>query len=249
MTAHCYDLATELPTFDFYSWLVTVAAKGATEIVIDSSGFRESVYCEEQLKRRVESIIRPGPALVGLPVRDGPDGDRSTTCRLEDFVAFNAAHKWTRLKSVLPPAKVKYTVTLRQQCRKSKYRNSNEWAWRRFAREIGARVIEDYDIEPMPLYERLALYAGAKMNFGVSGGPTFLLTLTDYPAMLFNFGPLGQREFLRVKAGLTPGMRPPWAAPHHIVHWGPDNYYSIMEGFRAWKKSRLSPITGATSTG
>jgi len=46
-------------------------------------------------------------------------------------------------------------------------------------------VIDDYYAKPIHLHDRFALYAGAKMNFGVCNGPVFTLSLTEYPVAMF----------------------------------------------------------------
>jgi hypothetical protein len=139
------------------------------------------------------------------------------------------------LRSVLPPGSARYTVTLRHQVRKSPYRNSNEAAWRQFASDIGAILIDDYDDRPIHLHERVALYAGAEMNFGVSCGPMFLCSVTEYPCMIFNWG--CQRPFLE-KVGLRYGEQMPWFGKDQIAVWGPDDLPSIRRNFDAWRESR-----------
>ena len=103
--------------------------------------------------------------------------------------------------------------------RKSPYRNSNQAAWRQFACEIGALVIEDYDDRPIHLHERVALYAGAEMNLGVSCGPMFLCSVTEYPCMIFNWG--CQRPFLE-KIGLRYGEQMPWFGRTRLRYGGDD---------------------------
>ncbi len=216
-----------------------VVAKGATEIVFDTSRWHKSVYSDEIMRRRFDSILAPGPALVGLPSRIGTDGDRSISSELEHFAELcRRGHRFPRPESVLPPGRARYTVTLRNQARKSPYRNSNAGAWRAFADEIGAIVIEDYDDDPLPLHERMALYAGADLNLGVSCGPMFLATLTSYPCMVFNFGPDGQLPFLEIKCRMPYGSRPPWLADNSTVIWERDTLALIRREFRKWQDSR-----------
>lgn len=90
-----------------------------------------------------------------------------------------------RLRSVLPPSTARYTVTLRNTQR-AEGRNSDGAMWRAFARDIGAVVIPDYDDVPIHLYDRMALYASAEMNYFCSNGPGILCSLTDYPCVMFN---------------------------------------------------------------
>lgn len=229
-----YDLQYELATFDFYNWLVMSAADGATEIVFGTKHYRDSIWPREILRKRFETIIAPGPALLGLPSREGDDGERRRTSKLKEFVTFCRERKFPRLRSVLPPGSARYTVTLRKQRRKSPFRNSNEAAWRIFAKEIGAVVIEDFDVRPISLHDRVALYAGAEMNFGVSCGPTFLCSLTEYPCMTFNHGSL--RPFLE-KIGLRFGEPMPWCGENQITVWERDDLNTIRRHFAAWERS------------
>jgi hypothetical protein len=235
----CYDLAVELLSFDFYGWLVARKAEGATEIVFDTSKFGPSIWPTEELYRRFDSIIAPGPALLGLPSREGKDGYRGTVgaSRLNHLVAAARSSTLPRLRSVLAPRSARYTVTLRQQTRKSPYRNSNEMAWRQFAGEIGALVIEDYDVKPISLHERVALYAGAEMNFGVASGPMFLCTLTPYPCMSFAWG-RGIQEVVLTKYGMPRGTNMPWCGSDQFTFWHSDELEIIRRCFAEWKARR-----------
>ena len=238
MTTFCYDLSRELVSFDFYGWLVRVKALGATEITFDTSAQLVSLWAPEIRRRRFETIIAPGPALLGLPAREGIDGQRlSVGCsRLGHLVKAAKAHSLPRLKSVWPAATAKYTVTLRQQKRKSTFRNSNEPAWRTFAREIGAVIIEDYDVKPICIHERMALYAGAVMNFGVSNGPMVMCSLSPYPCMSFAWGRgSDQREVLR-KYGMPFGTNAPWCGPNQYTFWDDDDLGMIRRRFQVWKE-------------
>jgi hypothetical protein len=230
-----YDLQYELAGFDFYEWLPVAAANGAAEIVFGTKVYRESIWPVEVLRKRFETIIAPGPALLGLPCREGDDGERVGSSKLKDFVAFVRRNPFPRLRSVRPPGSARYTVTLRHQVRKSPYRNSNVLAWRQFADEIGAVVIEDYDDKPILLHDRVALYAGAEMNFGVSCGPTFLCSITEYPCMIFNW--VNQRKF-HEKCGLRYGEQMPWFGKDQIAVWELDDLSTIRKHFDAWRKSR-----------
>lgn len=236
-----YDLKYELLGFDFFGWLVIAAARGATEIVFGTREIKESIWPAEVIWRRFESIIRPGPALAGLPWREGDDGERLDfgawpKFKLPRLVEFCKERSFPRLRSYLPPAEARYTVTLRQYD-KSPYRNSDEQVWRTFAAEIGATVIEDYSVEPIHLYERMALYAGAQMNFGVASGPMFLCTLTDYPCMSFDWGLGPQKQVLEL-SGIPAGSNLPWCGDNQYALWKPDDLSTIRKSFEAWNSGQ-----------
>jgi hypothetical protein len=123
--------------------------------------------------------------LLGIPVRSGEDGDRASGTHLIDRI-WRDAQKLTNglvpRMQTLERGNARYTVTLREYFYKPS-RNSEMIAWRRFADYIDAAVIEDYDYRPIALLDRMELYAGAEMNFGVPNGPFSILCLTDHPFM------------------------------------------------------------------
>lgn len=210
-----YDTAIYLTSFNFFEWLVQAEAKSATKIVFDIRGIRGDKWSTSKATQRFWSICAPGPALIGLPheVFDatviGATNARTLPHRPggRDLVEFwRAGGRFKRLRSVRPPGKERFTVTLRKTER-SPLRDSDEGVWRAFAAEIGARVIEDYDVYPLHLHERMALYAGAEMNYFVSNGPGVLCSFSEYPCMLFN---TVQAAGSLLKDGLAFGAQYPW---------------------------------------
>jgi len=231
-----YPCATELNTFDFFGWQAQVAAMGATEIVFDTShGFGPSIWPPEVQRRRFDTIIAPGPAMLGIPSREGTDGEQLASSRFRYLCDFADMHPdFPRLRSVSTPARgIKYTVTLRNQA-KSRHRNSNAPAWRIFAKEIGAVVIEDFDDKPIHVHERMSLYAGAEMNFGITCGPLVMCSLSAYPCALFGFGWEWGNGFLE-KAGLRYGQQMPWMGKNQFAVWDRDHLDTIREWFREWR--------------
>src|SRR5574339_101521 len=71
-----YDLEHQLCSSDFYGWLIEWAARGASEIVFTASKYRAPSFSPEVSRRRFETMIKPGPAFLGLPCREGTDGER-----------------------------------------------------------------------------------------------------------------------------------------------------------------------------
>ena len=200
-------------TFDFYNWLVIAKKLGAQRIIIDDEVVRTTKFPEAVMRQRIESIIMPGPALAGLPVERGSEGDmRVGSYRMSEMAKLG---EFDRLKTVLPPKNARYTVTLRNYHHHS-YRNSDEKLWRDFAQKIGARVIPDFADEPIHLHERMALYAGAEMNFGVTNGPLWALFVTPYPVVMVDCNvnaPLWQQH------GIMPGTQLPWSLPGQKLVW------------------------------
>ncbi len=227
-----YDLSRQIAGYDFFHWLIYVQMMGATGIVIDTSNVRASKWSMHTTMRRVKSIILPGPALAGLPCRLGRDGK---TCDgyLRAFLDLAKARPtFRRLKSVLPAGKDRYTVTIRNTERAT-HRNSNEQAWRTFAADIGARVIEDYEVQPIELHELMAIYAGAEMNFGVSNGPVTLGLLSEYPMMAFDFAKSARA--LENIGGMKFGDQLPWATKDQFQIWEADDLDVIRKHFNSWR--------------
>lgn len=222
-----YDLALNTASFDFFTWLVLAAAKGATEIVFGTATVKKGRWPEGVIRKRFHSIMEPGPELLGIPHRFGDDGVIPHGPNLRYLVDWCREGKsFPRLRSVRPAGGAEYTVTLRNNPHIPQ-RNSNEKAWREFADEIGAVVIPDYDDQPMHLHERMALYAGAKMNFGMVNGPMHLCSLAGYPVMMF-----GANEAVHAYSicGIPEGGNFPWASDGQHLIWEPD----APENIRKW---------------
>jgi hypothetical protein len=234
-----YDLGRYLASFNHFEWLLQVEACGATVVVFDIRNMREDKWPLEVTKRRFESICLPGPALIGLPHEVfGPETKEPTRARplalpggrpLVEF--WKSGRRFKRLKSVLPPKGVRYTVTLRKTQR-SPLRDSDESVWLPFAKEIGALVIPDYDVQPIHLHERMALYAGAQMNFFVSNGPGVLCSFSEYPCMMFNTqDALGSL----IEDGIGAGEQYPWMLTNQRAIWEAATAESLRRNFYHWR--------------
>ena len=227
-----YRLRERLVGFEFFLWLVMVKAAGATEIVLDPSNPKtKNLWRPGSVAEKFSSVVVPGAALAGLPHRiDQHEGGLNATPN--QIVAWSrAGNTFDRMTSVKPPAKCDYTVTLRKNRDGAVNRNSNEEAWRTFAKEIGAVVIEDYCDKPIHLHDRFALYAGAKMNFGVCNGPIFLISLTPYPVMQFVNSESARNAEARWE--VFPGQKYPWMLPHQNLIWEEDTLDNLRRNFDA----------------
>lgn len=228
-----WDLAYDTASFDFFSWLVMAAAKGATECVFGVEHVKRKMWPEDVIRRRFDSICAPGPALLGMPCRYGDDGLKPHGPHLRELIAFyREGNNFPRLRSVLPPRRdVKYTVTLRNNGHIPE-RNSNRAAWLAFAEKIGAHVIEDFDDAPISMFDRMAMYAGAEMNFGVVNGPMHLIVLSNYPMMMFGCH-MATRAY--EICGIEAGGNYPWARPDQFTIWQPDDLVNIQSAFDLWR--------------
>lgn len=223
-----YDFSAQVASFDFFTWLVHVQSLGATEIVLDTTKFRLSKWDIDEAWKRYHSVIEEGSALAGLPSREGTDGEVFGSHNLKDIAALPT---FNRLRTVLPKKNARYTVTLRRSTH-NPHRNSDEPVWREFAKLIGALVIEDYSVVPIHLYERVALYAGAEMNFGVTNGPLALLYLTNYPFMMFDC--ISSKKGF-AGHGIKKWTQLPWASKDQILVWDQKpKLNEIVNKFELW---------------
>lgn len=235
-----YDLSKYLASFNFFEWLVQVKAMGAKSVAFDIRHPKVNKWPQEKVLQRFHSILVPGCALADLDYRiysahlQGPP-------QALDFVEpggkqlvrfWNKYKRIPRLHSVKPTGAARYTVTLRKTQR-SPLRDSDEKAWRDFASEIGAQVIPDYDTEPMHLHDRVALYAGAEMNFFVSNGPGILCSLTEYPCMLFN---TVHAAGSLAADGIGYGKQYPWMLPNQRAIWEIATPESLRRHFYQWRE-------------
>lgn len=235
-----YDLGRYLTSFNFFEWLVQAEADGATRVVFDARRIRSDKWPANVARLRFESICEPGPALIGLPHETITGGDGSAMARdfgepggrrLVRFV--KSGRKFKRLATVKPPGTARYTVTLRKTQR-APGRNSEDGVWRDFARGIGALVIPDYEETAIHLHDRMALYAGAEMNFFCSNGPGILCSLSKYPCMMFNTH--HARESL-LADGMKEGEQYPWMLENQRAIWEQATGESLMRHFLHWRET------------
>ncbi len=224
-----YNLGKSIAGFDFFTWLVMQKESGVTSVSFDTNRPKSQKFSPAEIMQRYQSILKPGCALAGLTYDELGSGNVTQGGQVALVNHCNAGGTFPRLKSVLPPGKERYTVTLRNT-KRWPHRNSREEVWREFSAEIGALVIPDYDIEPIDLHERMALYAGAEMNFFVSNGPVILCFLSDYPAMSFD---VGQSPLINL--GIPMGGQYPFLLSNHRQIYEPDTSETIRKHFYHWR--------------
>ncbi len=227
-----YNIKKRIAGFDFYNFAVVARHKGYDEIVFDVSGLKKRKWDKETVKKRFESIILPGPELLGMKWSYGQVGDFVIDTDPKYIVDFyRAGNIFRKIECPIPPKKVEYTVTIRNTQR-APFRNSNEPAWREFASEINAVLFDDFEKEPILLKERFSYYAGAKMNFFVSNGPGLLCILSPYPYMIFACNK--DRQNIE-RIGVKEGENWPWAIKNQFNIWLNDDLPTIRRIFREWK--------------
>lgn len=226
------DLSSCPANFEILGFLVMARTAGATHVIFDRTKGYKAKYSDEETERRIENILEPACALAGVTYEHGAGNGNVGAWGLKAFLDFYRERRsFVPLRSVLPPGTERFTVTLRQTERYPA-KNSNEAAWRRFAEEIGARVVEDYAVQPIGLHERMALYAGAQMNFFLNSGPAGLCSLGGLPyVMVMKYPPDKTRSWDRV--GLPIGSQFPWARADQVLVWADDDYDGICAAARA----------------
>lgn len=189
MRAALYDVSKrECPlTFDYYAWQCLVKAKGYDTVTFKNDVYRLKKYPGgvDEAKARFSSILWPGPNFACMSRATGTTGDFIGKWAIPDIVALGLEQNIPRMKSAtksLPG--FDYTVTLRHMKNKEG-RNSDRALWIEFAYRIGATIIPDYFDVPIALHHRFSMYAGARMNYGVMGGPLAMLLWTPYPISIW----------------------------------------------------------------
>jgi hypothetical protein len=224
-----YALRRHSPSFEFFNWLVMIKAEGAEKIIFDTARPKTLKFSEESVMRRFYSIVEPGPALAGLPWRHGDEIGKLDATASQLLPWWQSGRRFERLRSPLTPIKCDFTITIRDNLDGAFERNSNREAWIRFADEIGAVLIEDWFVKPIDLHERMALYAGAKMNFGVCNGPIHLLSLTEYPVtMVVNNK---KARISQTKWGMQANTKYPWMLDNQFMIWIEDTPENLRRMF------------------
>lgn len=228
-----YRLNKSPATFNFVEFVCAAKTMGATSVVFDDSMGYRNKFTFEASRRRMETIVEPLCALAGMPFRYGHADEAAIDCGYgmkNNYVLFKDLGRIEKLKTVKPAGKHRITITIRNQQRHDD-RNSNRETWDRVAVELNAHVIEDYDDRPIALHDRMAIYAGAEMNYFVANGPVALCLWSDYPYTLFVRR--NEDSFLRPK--YCPGMQLPWAVDGQKIVISPDEYEFVgpeIERFR-----------------
>ncbi len=225
-----YDLSRYPANFNFIEFLSAAKALDAEHVRFDASKGYKSKFSPEVTKARIENILIPACGLAGVTWDFGTGKGIDPGYKLPAVMrAYAQVGHIGRLVSVLPRGNEKFTVTIRDYDRYPE-RNSNRPAWERFAKEIGAVVIDEYYKKPISLHERMALYAGAKMNYFVGNGPASLVLFSHYPFVTFmktNYEELAQQ-------GVPFGGQLPWMVNNQRFVWEQDDHYQIMKAHEAY---------------
>ncbi len=224
-----YDLSTSPANFNFFEFLVCAISHGADHVILDDSkGYKK--FKGEILKERMRSILEPGCMLGRCTFSYAGEGhyaDRSFDYHISSVLGvYKKLGEIKKLVSVLPPGSEEFTVTIRDYERYPQRNSSQDW--RKFAKEVGAYVIEDYAVKKLNLYDRMAIYAGARMNYFVGNGPAVLCFYSDYPHTTF----MKNVDVDYHKRHGWHGTQLPWFSHFQKCIWEKeDTYTNIMEEF------------------
>ncbi len=227
-----YDMRTRPTTYDFFNWLVHVKLLGATDIAFRVEPMNQGKWPIAESLKRFRNYIWPGPALADLPCKMSNEGDDKIGSvqlhvLLEDLQ--KSGKELPRLHSVLPKhSAAQYTVTIRETFH-NPHKNSDRDMWLVFAAKINAKVIEDTTREPIDLHERIAYYAGAKMNYGVVNGPLALLYYTPYPFAISCDPQATKKSF--GGHNIRPGDQVPWFLPTQKLIWEKPTLEGMLREF------------------
>lgn len=224
----CYDLSRYPANFNFVEFLVAAATLGATHVAIDRSKGIKGKYPKDETARRLTSIVEPACALAGCTFDYGSVGIDTGYHISSVLSVWSEVGEIKKLQTVKPAVQCDYTVTIRKSTRYPE-RNSGR-GWKRFADEIGAVVIDEYDESPMHLHDRMALYAGAKMNYLVANGPAALLMFSDYPYTAFM---KNVDRVYHARHGFPVGSQLPWANENQRCIWSDDAYEALIDAHRS----------------
>lgn len=220
----CYDLSRYPCNFNFVEFLVAAATFGATHITLNDAVIKGK-YAKYETERRLKSIVEPACTLAGCTFDYGYSGGIDPGYHISAVLkAYQETGGIKKLHTVKPAAGNDYTVTIRNSDRYPQ-RNSGKY-WRRFAEEIGAVVIEDYGDAPIHMHDRMALYAGARMNYFVANGPMVLCFFSDYPFTAFMKNV--DRDY-HARHGFHVGTQLPWCGKNQRLIWGDDSYERLIE--------------------
>ncbi len=228
-----YDLSNRPASFDFVTCLATATALGIKHVrFVLNAGWKPKNYSRNQATERFISIVEPAVALYGLDYSVGERRGVEIPHILK--YATQCFKEHGRIGKIVYPAKAGDYITITLRKSRNPERDSKDAEWEKFAAMSGEKVvmIPDGEIKPIPLMERFALYAGAKMNFMVINGPATLCFHSDAPYICMrtigckDSGSTSPESSLA--NGITPGFQFPWANANQRLSYLDDTAQNIM---------------------
>jgi len=241
-----YDLSRWPTTFDFASWLVLAKTAGCDHVqFVIGNGVAEWKYPKTVTWKRFGNILVPMCALAGMDfsVVHESDGFEFPYAwgDVEKLYQKNKHVELLKPTFTLKPAQY-VTITMRDSFRNT-HRNSDVHEWEKFRGYLerrGKRVVqlEECERSPLDLEYRLALYAGAEMNFGVNNGPMSMCAMSEAPYMIFNIYPKRKATektydlvMLMESTGFGEGSQFGFRNERQTLVWGPDDYEVMVNAY------------------
>jgi len=237
-----YDLGTMPTTYDFAPWLVIAKTVGARHVRFAYRGeIQTTKYPAEIAWRRFANILIPMCKFAGMDwdVKDRADGFTNAYAYGHVLALYRSAKRVEKLKASF--AIDGYTTITLRNSRKQPWRNSNETAWAKFEEYLKRRgkkvmIFPDCEDNPIHLDYRMAVYAGAEMNLGASGGPMALCHFSDAPYLTYNMVPRDPKwgpelERYMTMTGFPPDTQMPFRTQRQRLVWKPDDYDTIREEY------------------
>lgn len=242
MKTAVYNLSVMPTTYDFLVWLVLARSHGCDHVhFVADKGMAETKYAATLGWKRFGNILVPACALAGMTYSVGS---------MQDGVGFTYhyghVNEYFKQHGTIAKLKATYdaqdrgysTITLRESFRNT-WRNANVKAWaefRKFLESQGKRVIvlPECELSPLDLEYRMAVYANADMNYGVSTGPMVLCHLSDAPYMTINMNPPNntgrgyQIDKLMAKGGFPIGTQFAFKNDRQMLVYERDDYENIV---------------------
>lgn len=240
-----YDLSVMPTTFDFAVYAVMAKTLGYDAIHFAVGGMASWKYSEEIGWRRWANICIPICRLADIKFTVGAKNDF-----LGDVLGYGTGHIETvykklgrieKLKSVYEHPKRGYvTITMRESFR-NQWRDSNRDEWAKVGEYLARRgeeiiVLEECEMQPLALEERMAIYCNAKMNLAVGNGPMVLCWLSEAPYLTFQLPRGPEKDYQALihqwdKLKFPIGSQLSFRNKMQEIVWGPDDFDVIKERY------------------
>jgi len=249
MNTVIYDLSKQPTTYDFATFAVLAKSLGYDHVhFVADQGMAATKYSPSIGWRRFGNILIPLCALARL---DYTVGGKLEGVSIEHKMGlinriFDETGKIEKLCATYKLDELDYvTITMRDSFR-NEWRNSNKEAWAKFKKHLeseGKRVIMLPECEhaPLDVEQRMALYCGATMNYGVNNGPMVLCLLSDAPYININFNPVNttgrgyNMEKLLDWHGFPVGSQVHFKHDRQIIVYEPDTFENLVRAHEAMR--------------
>jgi hypothetical protein len=208
-------------TFDFAAFIVCAKTLGADHVHFRYEGeIQTKKFPAEVAWNRFENIHKPLCDLAGMTYTVGPGGDGIAPAYhygTVEALCRKLGHIWKF--PMLDGPRGYVTVTLRDSFR-NEVRNSGP-EWQDFINASKKRVVvlPDCEHDPIPIADRMRLYANADMNFGTSNGPLALQHFSDAPYRTFNVSGTKELQEHMNRTGFPVGSQFSFRNPKQLLIW------------------------------